>query len=91
MNKVVIQVGQTLLDAAIQHLGNESGVATLAALNSLDMTADVSPGTELELPDVVDKRAVKVLKDEGIIPATNYDESLEGIGSWGVETDFIVS
>lgn len=92
MANVTVQVGQTLLDVAIQHLGAESAVADLAQLNELDMTADVEVGDVLKLPEVVNKRVVKVLKDGGHIPATNYiSDDLEGIEYWDIEGDFIVS
>ena len=90
--KVTVKHGQTLLDVAIQYLGNAASVAQLAALNSLDMTSEITPGQILELPDVADKRVVKFLKDGEHVPATNYiDGDLEGIEFWGIESDFIVS
>lgn len=92
MSKVTVKPGQTLLDVAIQHLGDERAVADLALLNNIDITGTIEPGQELSLPAVANKRAVKVLKDGGNIPATNYiADDLEGIEYWDIEGDFIVS
>ena len=92
MANVTVQLGQTLLDVAVQYLGDESGVAPLAFMNDLDMTGDVVAGQILALPEVVGKRKVKVLKDGGHVPVTNYnDAENEGIEYWDLEGDFIVS
>lgn len=83
--------GQTLLDVAIQHLGDQSAVAALAQANGLDMTATITAGQVLTLPTVVSKRVVKVMTEGGYKPATNLVGNLEGIGYWGIEYDFVVS
>ena len=72
--------------------GDESGVSSLAFLNNMDITGGVVAGQILALPDVVNKRKVKVLKDGGHLPATNYNNAEnEGIEYWDLEGDFIVS
>jgi len=91
MANVTVKPGQTLVDVAVQHLGAESGVAALAQANGLDMTAEVVAGQVLTLPEVENKRVVKVYKERGYVPATNISGELEGIEFWGIEYDFVVS
>lgn len=91
MANVTVKPGQTLLDISIQYLGTASAVAGLAQLNGLDMTATISAGQVLTLPDVSDKRVVKMLLEGGQVPATNLSGDLEGIEFWAIEYDNIVS
>lgn len=88
---VKVQAGQTLLDIAIQELGSADAVAALAFLNELDITAEITAGQVLKLPEVTNKRVVRALDEAGIFPATHISEILEGIDYWGIEYDFIVS
>ena len=90
MAKATVQPGQTLLDVAVQHLGDQTGVFDLAALNRLSITSDIDPGTDLELPDVINKRVVKVLQEGGHVPATNYSGNQSGIGYDDIQGDFTI-
>jgi hypothetical protein len=73
------------------HLGSEEAVGELARLNRLDLTAVLLPGQVLNLPDVYNKRVVKVYTERGYVPAANIGTDGEGIEFWGIEFDFIVS
>lgn len=91
MSKATIQPGQTLIDIAVQHLGSEEGVFALAQLNELSITDELTAGNELELPEVVDKRVTRYFTDGGYRPSVGVDiDILEGIGYWGVFTEFEV-
>ena len=88
---VTARVGQTLKDISIQHLGSMEALGELARLNGLDLTTVLTPGQVLTLPDVYNKRVVKVYLEKNYVPATNPDLTMEGIEYWGIEFDFIVS
>lgn len=98
--KVKVRHNQTLLDIAIQTLGDISGVFLLAELNDLEITQDLKTGMELVFPGTLEnKRIVKSYVEKALIPATaispdlsgNDGVLLEGIEFWGIEYDFIVS
>lgn len=94
-DKVTTQEGQNLMDLAIQHLGDQSGVFDLAMKNDVSMTDPVAPGTKLDLPDVIDNQVTGYFAEKQLFPATNNAESeiltVGGIGYMGIEIDFIVS
>ncbi len=71
MSKAIVRHGQSLLDIAIQYTGSEESLAELARLNNLNITATLTPGAEVELPAVIDKRVVKIFKDGGFMPASD--------------------
>lgn len=91
-NVAVVQPGQTLLDIAIQYLGDESGLVSLAQVNNISVTTPLVAGTELKLPAVVNQIVSTYFKSGGYVPAADISDtqSLEGIDYWGIEVDFIV-
>lgn len=92
MSKATVRLGQTLEDIAVQYLGSDESVFALAQLNGLDLTATLSVGQVLRLPDVADRRVRKVFSDEGYQPAVGViDEQPSGVGFWGIGVDFQVS
>lgn len=93
MAKVKVKAGQTLTDIAVQYLGSAEKVFALAQLNKLSVTADLTNGQELELTEVEDSRVVKFLENGSwqIAANLNLDTTLEGVGYWFIESDFIVS
>lgn len=88
----IVKPGQTLPDIAIQYCGNLSALTELAYRNNLSVTADITSGQELILPDIVDKRVEAIYRAGNYCPAAgNNDVALTGISRWGIEFDFIVS
>lgn len=87
----VVAPGQTLTDIAVQWLGSEEGLYSLAELNGLSVTATVEAGQLLRLPAVVDITAASRLEAGSWQPAAGTEEILEGIEIWAIELDFIVS
>lgn len=61
MSSATVQPGQTLFDIAVQHAGSVEAVFELAALNGLAVTAALTPGDVLTLPEVVDKRVRRIM------------------------------
>lgn len=87
----IVQAGQTLPDIAIQYCGSLTVWPTLASLNGLAMTAQLTSGQVLNLPAASDKRTVAVFKSGSHAPATgSILQYGDGIGWWVIENDFIV-
>lgn len=70
MANVTVQAGQTIQDVAVQWLGSAEGAFQIAQLNDLSMTASLTPGQVLELPEVIDKRVRRAYELRGYRPAT---------------------
>jgi hypothetical protein len=49
MKTAVILKHQTIIDVALQHCGNADAAFDIAALNDIEITDDIAPGTELLL------------------------------------------
>ena len=89
---------QSLLDIAIQHTGAVESVFTIAVDNGLSLTDDLPAGTEIKLPDSVNKDSdvLNYYTAKRLQPATAVilppeEERLEGIGYWAISVDFKVS
>ena len=94
MATAVLQKHQTLMDIALQECGSTDALFALAALNNLEPTQDVAPGTLLLLPAVLDEKKVKYLKDGGYKVVTGpllINERYEGLDYWAIELDFIIT
>lgn len=87
----IIQPGQTLLDIALQELGDVSRANEIAIMNGISITDDLQPGTSLLLPDPsgVARFIFNLFKDRGNIPASAIIKE-EGIEFWAIEKDFVV-
>ena len=89
---------QSLLDIAIQHTGAVESVFAIAVANGLSLTDDLLAGTEIKLPDSVNKDSdvLNYYTAKRLQPATAVillpeAERLEGIGYWVIQIDFKVS
>jgi hypothetical protein len=94
MSKAIIHKHQTLLDVALQQSGSTEAFFNLAFINGFALTDDVSPGTELLLPDVIDFKTQQYFQDSIYKPSTGpilIPVIQGGIELWGIETDFIIS
>lgn len=85
--KVIPLSNQSLLDIALQYLGDAGRAFEIAELNNIQVSADLSQISELILPDVVAKKkkaTVNSYKDKRIIPASKWD--FYGLyGDWEIE------
>jgi hypothetical protein len=93
--RVKILDGQTLIDIAIQELGDVSRVFEISELNDVSLTAALVPGSYLVLPVADNKKRfmVQLFSDPANKPAsacTDEDSELEGIDYWALEEDFVV-
>ena len=89
---------QSLLDIAIQHTGSVENTFAIAVANGLSLTDDLPAGTEIKLPDSVNKDSdvLNYYTAKRLQPATAVimlpeEERLEGIGYWAISVDFKVS
>lgn len=76
MSNATVQPGQSLLDIAIQYCGSLEALGELARLNGLDVSATLTAGDVLAVPEVANKRVRRILADLGVVPAS----SEEGLG-----------
>ena len=96
--KVNVLPLQSLLDITIQHTGAVENTFAVAVANGLSLTDDLPAGTEIKLPDSVNKDSdvLNYYTAKRLQPATAVilppeAERLEGIGYWVIQTDFKVS
>lgn len=96
MKVVTVLYGQTLIDIAIQELGDAARVFEIAELNDISLTDDLEAGSTLLVPDwEKSKRSiVQLFTDPANAPASADTDSLsnknEGIDYWVLENDFVV-
>ena len=95
---ITILHNQSLLDLAVQHTGAVESVFAIAVANGLSLTDDLPAGTEIKLPDSVNKDndVLNYYTARRLQPATavillSEEERLEGIGYWAISVDFKVS
>lgn len=95
---ITILHNQSLLDLAVQHTGAVESVFAIAVANGLSLTDDLPAGTEIKLPDSVNKDSdvLNYYSAKRLQPATAVilppeEERLEGIGYWAISVDFKVS
>jgi hypothetical protein len=92
MAKVQVLAGQTIIDIAMQCLGNADKAFELALLNGLAITDDIEPGTYLELPAVEldNTKVASYFTKTGLKPSSSFFNP-GGIEFWGIEYDFVIS
>lgn len=100
MKEVIVAAGQTLIDIAVQELGDATRIFEVAELNGRGITDIITAGEVLKVPvyAVDKKRIVNVFSDPANKPASDKnqgfvvdeDSGLEGIEIWAIEDDFIV-
>jgi len=87
---------QSLLDVALQHLGDISAIFDLAQKNDISIADDLIPGMILEMPVKAKSKVVDYYSNNDYKPATAITRDQvnlitgEGIEFWYVEYDFVV-
>lgn len=94
--QVTVKDQQNLLDVAIELYGGIEAAFDLALLNSINVTDDVVGMLLSDRAKTVDPSVVKTYQRNQIKPATAYIDNIEGgtmegIGYWAIEMDFVVS
>ena len=95
MKTVEVLEGQTLIDLAMQELGDASRLFELSELNAMLPSDDLVAGQIIQVPEPTEEKReiVKALKYRK--PATKneiLEEQLkEGIGYWAIGINFKVS
>lgn len=97
MKLIKVLASQTLLDIAVQELGDNSRAMELAVINGLKVTDQLIAGSQILVPDYsTDKRyLVTLFADDANKPGTGNTDienaEFQGIGYWRIEQNFIVS
>lgn len=98
MKKVSTLEGQTMVDVAVQELGDLERLFEIALANDLPVSDELAAATVLAVdePDRTKKAVVKMFANPSRKPASAdtaglVNERGEGIEFWGIENDFIIS
>ena len=95
MKTIQVLSGQTLVDIAMQELGDASRLFELAELNGLLPSDNIVAGQSILVPDLEVNKAKTVNLLQVNQPATySYSEEvvpLEGVDYWGIGFDFEIS
>jgi len=73
--------GQTIFDLAIQFSGSTEAAFDLAMSNSLNLTDDITPGTDITPTDILNKEIAAYYLAKNIQPATLEAQIITGSGS----------
>jgi len=91
MQPIKLNTDQTLLDAALQHLGDASRTVELALLNGTSLTDIIEAANAGEV-DISKQQEVEALNKSFNIPTSTDAEVIgKGVGYWRVGIDFKVS
>jgi len=95
METIIVKHGQTLIDIAIQYLGDASRYVEIIEINNLTITEDIHAGDELIIPTVANEKTaiVSLFDKKNIKPAsaiTGIISENEGVDYWRIEENFIV-
>lgn len=98
MKSLTIIQNQSLLDVAVEQLGSVDRAFDIALLNGLEISADLFPGQELFLPEVLsaDKDVAFYFANKKVATSQTFAQTeelspiLEGIGYMEIEYDFTV-
>ena len=77
MRKITVRDRQTLFDIALQYCGDREAVFEIAKLNDFPVTAELSAGTEVTVPEVINQRVVNYYEINRIVPATATGTEIE--------------
>jgi hypothetical protein len=97
MKTVNVLNGQTMLDIALQELGDVERAGEIAVLNDRSITDDLVAGESLSVPvyDSGKRTLVQLFSARGSRPASGGGNpfgrpSGSGVDFWEIENDFIV-
>lgn len=98
MKVVKVAPGQTLIDIAVQELGDWERLFEVAKLNKMNITDPLVADQEITVPAFARDKGeiVRVFTDPSNKPASDSHGSVEnqineGIDYWAIGTEFIVS
>jgi hypothetical protein len=99
MKQITVLNNQTLLDVAIRHCGTVAAVVTIAILNNISVTDELTPGQLITIPKIGYgyQEVIDYFNQNKIEPATALTdenkiliEENAGIDFWEIENNFIV-
>lgn len=86
--QIVVSVGQTIMDIAVQRYGSAAAAVDIAKANGLSIADSLTPGTSIICPDDLsyDTYMENYVASENVCPATGYDQDSSPV-SVGVFSD----
>ena len=66
---------QSIWDIALQVCGDAEAAFAIAELNDVSLSEQIAPGTEIEVPSVMERRVVEYYKQNSIEPATMVEDT----------------
>lgn len=91
MQSIRVRERQEVIDIAMEHVGAVESVIDLCIQNDLSVTEQLISGQQLKNPGLKNKWVSQFFNSERIIPVSSAGIVVQGIGSWAVSIDFIVS
>jgi nucleoid-associated protein YgaU len=82
MTSAIVQPGQSLWDIAVQYAGSAQAAFQIAQANGLGVSDLLTPGQVLQIPEVLDKRARRILAD--YLPASEGETPAPGMANWPI-------
>ncbi len=74
MENIILKDRQTLWDLALQYCGDREAAFDIADINDISFTEELSAGTSVIVPDVINRRVVGHYKANNTAPATAIAE-----------------
>lgn len=74
-----VKRGQSLIDIAIQECGSAEAAYNLATLNGLSVSDSPVPGSNVDVPGVLNGAVSSLYLQRGIVPATLFEIEMEGV------------
>jgi len=68
--KFTVKQRQTVFDIALIACGDREAAFEISRLNDISLSDTIEPGTELEIPAVINQKVVNYYEVNGIEPAT---------------------
>lgn len=91
-----VQIGQSLLDKAIELTGSVDNAFAISVANGMSVTDDLEVGSEIERVGLIFTSVAALFGNTACALATAYspkaEEAIpEGIGFWTIGSTFIIS
>jgi putative ribosome biogenesis GTPase RsgA len=83
---VIAKRGQTMLDIAVEYLGDSERIDEIATLNSLSIGDDIIAGDLVIIPDIANEKKIiiKVFERRNISPASALETLVLEQNDWDV-------
>lgn len=80
---VKVRDRQSVFDLALRWGGDAEAAFAIAELNDMSVSEQIDPGTEIEVPSVMERRVVEYYERNRIEPATAVDDETAMVSNDG--------